>query len=157
MNYFRIFQNIPPLHHKKISYQVIDGVGKNVPENQTRTKRRYIIMATCAADRMVNAGVAGADHMKIQTAEALEDAARRLRDTDVASRGEDVKDILHNVEYRVNKFKKECGDEYNRIDAGYHKRVEPVENIIVDHPIPSVLVAAGIGVLFGMLICKSRN
>ncbi|MDD1680558.1 MAG: hypothetical protein LUQ35_03000 [Methanoregula sp.] len=114
-------------------------------------------MATSAGDRMVNAGVAGADHMKIQTAEALEDAARRLRDTDVALRGEDVKEILHNVEYRVNRFKKECGAEYDRIEAGYHKRVEPVEQVILDHPIPAVLAAAGIGVLFGMLICKSRN
>jgi len=114
-------------------------------------------MATSAGDRMVSAGVAGADHMKIQTAEALEDAARRLRDTDVASRGEEVKKILHDVEYRVNRFKKECGDEYDRIEAGYHKRVEPVENVILDHPIPAVLAAAGIGVLFGMLICRSRN
>ena len=35
-------------------------------------------MATSAGDRMVNAGVAGADHMKIQTAEALEDAANKM-------------------------------------------------------------------------------
>jgi ElaB/YqjD/DUF883 family membrane-anchored ribosome-binding protein len=135
----------------------MDGVGKDVPENQTRTKRRCIIMATSAGDRMVNAGVAGADHMKIQTAEALEDAARRLRDTDVASRGEEVKEILHDVEYRVKRFKKECGAEYDRIEAGYHKRVEPVENVIIDHPIPAVLVATGIGVLFGMLLFRSRN
>jgi len=150
---FRLF-----LHYIiKISYQGIDGVGIDVQENYPRTKRRCIIMATSAGDRMVNAGVAGADHMKIQTAEALEDAARRLRDTDVALRGEDVKEILHNVEYRVNRFKKECGAEYDRIEAGYHKRVEPVEQVILDHPIPAVLAAAGIGVLFGMLICKSRN
>lgn len=114
-------------------------------------------MATNAGDRMVNAGVAGADHMKIQTAEALEDAARRLRDTDVASRGEDVKEILHDVEYRMNKFRKECVAGYDRIEAGYHQRVEPVEHIIIDHPIPAVLVAAGIGALLGMLLCRSRN
>jgi ElaB/YqjD/DUF883 family membrane-anchored ribosome-binding protein len=135
----------------------MDGVGKNVPENYTRTKRRCIIMATSAGDRMVNAGVAGADHLKIQTAEALEDAARRLRDTDVASRGKDVKNILHDVEYRVKQFKAEVGAEYDRIEEGYHESVEPVENIIIDHPIPSVLVAAGIGVLLGMLIFKSRD
>jgi len=114
-------------------------------------------MATNAGDRMVNAGVAGADHMKIQTAEALENAARRLRDTDIESRGEDVKEILHDVEYRVNKFKAECGAGYERIEEGYHERVEPVENIIIDHPIPSVLVAAGIGVLIGMLLFKARD
>jgi ElaB/YqjD/DUF883 family membrane-anchored ribosome-binding protein len=106
---------------------------------------------------MVNAGVAEADHLKIQTAEALEDAARRLRDTDVASRGKDVKKILHDVEYRVNQFKAEVGAGYERIEQGYHERVEPVENIIIDHPIPAVLVAAGIGALFGMLLCRSRN
>jgi ElaB/YqjD/DUF883 family membrane-anchored ribosome-binding protein len=110
-----------------------------------------------AGDRMVNTGVAGADHLKIQTAEALEDAARKLRDTDVASRGEDIKNILHDVEHRVNQFKAEVGAEYDMIETGYHERMEPVENIISDHPIPSVIIAAGIGVLIGMLLFKSRD
>jgi len=114
-------------------------------------------MSTNTGDRMVNAGVAGADHLKIQTAEALEDAARRLRDTDMASRGEDIKNILHDVECRVNQFRAECGTEYDRIETGYNECVEPVENIIIDHPIPSVLVATGIGVLIGMLIFKARD
>ena len=114
-------------------------------------------MATSAGDQMVNAGVAEGDHLKIQTAKALEDAARKLRDTDVASKGEDIKNILHDVEYRVNQFKAECGDEYDRIETGYNERIEPVENIIIDHPIPAVLVATGIGVLIGMLIFKSRD
>ena len=114
-------------------------------------------MAASAGDRMVNAGVAGADHMKIQTAEALEEAARKLRDADIVSGGEDVKDILHDVEFRVNLFRKECGAELNRIEAGYHKSVEPVENIIIDHPLPSVLVATGNGLLIGMLIFRARD
>jgi ElaB/YqjD/DUF883 family membrane-anchored ribosome-binding protein len=135
----------------------MDGDGKDVPENHIRTKRRCIIMATSAGDRMVNTGVAGADHMKIQTAEVLEDAARRLRDTDRASRGEDVKEILHDVEYRVTRFRKECGAEYDRIETGYHQRVEPVEHIIIDHPIPAVLVATGIGLLVGMVIFRPRD
>ncbi len=42
-------------------------------------------------------------------------------------------------------------------EAGYHKAVEPVEAVIIDHPIPSVLVAAGLGVLLGMFIFKSRD
>jgi ElaB/YqjD/DUF883 family membrane-anchored ribosome-binding protein len=109
------------------------------------------------SDRMVNAGVAGADHLKIQTAEALEDAARKLRRTDVAAKGEDVKRILHDVENRVNQFKAEVGAEYDKIEAGYHQSAEPVENIIIDHPIPSVLIATGIGVLIGMLIFKTRD
>jgi ElaB/YqjD/DUF883 family membrane-anchored ribosome-binding protein len=114
-------------------------------------------MSNETADRMVNAGVAGADHLKIQTAEALEDAARKLRRADVSAKGEEVKHILHNVEDRVNQFKAEVGVEYRKIEAGYHQNVEPVENIIIDHPIPSVLIAAGIGVLIGMLLFKGRD
>jgi ElaB/YqjD/DUF883 family membrane-anchored ribosome-binding protein len=114
-------------------------------------------MANEASDRMVNAGVAGADHLKIQTAEALEDAARKLRKADVSAKGEDVKHILHDVEYRVNQFKEEVGAGYHRVEADYHKRVEPVEHIIIDHPIPSILIAAGVGVLIGMLLFKGRD
>ena len=109
------------------------------------------------SDRMINAGVAGADHLKIQTAEALEDAARKLRSADVAAHGEDVKQILQDVETRVNQFKADVGARYDTMEAGYHQTVEPVENIIIDHPIPAVLVAAGVGVLIGMLIFKIRD
>jgi ElaB/YqjD/DUF883 family membrane-anchored ribosome-binding protein len=114
-------------------------------------------MSNATADRMVNAGVAGVDNLKIQTAEALEDAARKLRKADVSARGEDVKQILQDVEDRVNQFKVDVGVGYKKIEADYHKRVEPVEHIIVDHPIPSVLVAAGIGALIGMLLFKGRD
>jgi ElaB/YqjD/DUF883 family membrane-anchored ribosome-binding protein len=114
-------------------------------------------MSNETAERMVNAGVAGADHLKIQTAEALEDAARKLRRADVSARGEDVKQILLDVEDRVNLFKADVGAGYHRMEAGYHQGVEPVENIIIDHPIPSVLIAAGLGVLIGMLLFKGRD
>jgi ElaB/YqjD/DUF883 family membrane-anchored ribosome-binding protein len=114
-------------------------------------------MSNDAAERMVNAGVAGADHLKIQTAEALEDAARKLRRTDVAAKGEDVKYILQDVEDRVNQFKAEVGAGYHTMEEGYHQSVEPVENIIIDHPIPAVLVAAGAGLLLGMLIFRARD
>jgi ElaB/YqjD/DUF883 family membrane-anchored ribosome-binding protein len=114
-------------------------------------------MSGDTAERMVNAGVAGADHLKIQTAEALEDAARKLRKTDVAAKGEEVKYILQDVEDKVNQFKEEVGAGYHTMEAGYHQSVEPVENIIIDHPIPAVLVAAGAGLLLGMLIFKSRD
>jgi ElaB/YqjD/DUF883 family membrane-anchored ribosome-binding protein len=132
----------------------MDGVEKNVRNNQVRTRGRCITMT---ADQMVNAGVAGADQLKIQTAEALEDAARKLRRTDMAARGEDVKNILHDVEHRVNLFKAEVGAGYHRVEVGYNDAVEPVENIIIDHPIPSVLVALGIGALIGMLLFKGRD
>jgi ElaB/YqjD/DUF883 family membrane-anchored ribosome-binding protein len=114
-------------------------------------------MAYETADRMVNKSVAGADQMKIQTAEALEEAARKLRSADLSSKGEDVKHILHDVEDRVNQLKAEMGVKYQKIEADYHKRVEPVEHIIIDHPIPSVLIAAGIGALIGMLLFKVRD
>ncbi len=114
-------------------------------------------MSTETADRMIDAGVSGVDHMKIQTAEALEDAARKLRRADVSASGEDVKQILQDVEDRVNQFKADVGAGYRKIEADYHKRVEPVENIIVEHPIPAVLIAAGIGALIGMLLFKGRD
>lgn len=120
-------------------------------------KEKVHIMSSETAERMVNAGVAGADHLKIQTAEALEDAARKLRRTDVAAKGEDVKYILQDIEDRVNAFKAEVGAGYRSMEAGYHETVEPVENIIIDHPIPAVLVAAGAGLLIGMLIFKARD
>jgi ElaB/YqjD/DUF883 family membrane-anchored ribosome-binding protein len=135
----------------------MDGVEKNVRKNQRRITGRCITMANETTDRMVNAGVTGADHLKIQTAEALEEAARKLRRADVSAKGEEVKTILHDVEDRVNQFKAEVGTEYHKIEKDYHKRVEPVENIIIEHPIPSVLIAAGLGVLIGMLIFKSRD
>jgi len=126
-------------------------------KHQKHPKGRCTTMSSESADRMVDAGVAGADHLKIQTAEALESAARRLRKTDVASRGEEVKFILQDVEDRVNLFKEEVGAGYRKIEAGYHQSVEPVENIIIEHPIPSVLVAAGAGILIGMLLFKPRD
>ena len=95
--------------------------------------------------------------MKIQTAEALEEAARKLRSADLSSRGDEVKYILHDVEDRVNQLKEEVGVRYQKIEEDYHQRVEPVEHIIIDHPIPSVLIAAGIGALIGMLLFKARD
>jgi ElaB/YqjD/DUF883 family membrane-anchored ribosome-binding protein len=114
-------------------------------------------MSNETADRLVNEGVAGADHLKIKTAEALEDAARRLRRTDVSAKGEDVKYILQDVEDRVNQFKADVGAGYHKAEADYNLRVEPVEHIIIDHPIPSVLIAAGVGILIGMLLFKGRD
>jgi ElaB/YqjD/DUF883 family membrane-anchored ribosome-binding protein len=116
-----------------------------------------VTMMNEKADRMVDAGVADVEQLKIQTAEALEDAARKLRMADVEARGEDVKRILQNVEDRVNQFKADVGTNYRNVETGYHKSVEPVENLIIDHPIPSVLIAAGIGVIIGMFIFKPRD
>ena len=114
-------------------------------------------MADETVDNIVSAGVFRADSYKIQTAEALEEAARRLRSADISAQGEDVRHILSNVESRVNQLKTKINAGYERVEADYHKNVEPVENIIIDHPIPAVLIAAGMGVLIGMLISKFRD
>lgn len=106
---------------------------------------------------MVNKTVSGADRMKIQTAEALEEAARKLRSADMSTHGEDVKNILHDAEAKMDEFKEEVGAKYHEMEAEYHKKVEPVETIISDHPIPAVMVALGLGFLFGMLISRSHD
>ena len=109
------------------------------------------------SDKRETVGVANAGRYKIQTAEALEEAARRLRSAEAPVNEEDVRQILNEVESRVSRFKTEVGEGYERIEADYHKKIEPVENIIIEHPIPAVLIAAGMGVLIGMLIFKSRD
>src|SRR5674476_1191444 len=92
-------------------------------------------------NRIVNEKVADADILKTQTAEALEDAARKLRIADVSAQGEHVKQILQDVEDQINQFKKEAGVKYDEMEAGFHKNMEPVETMITDHPIPAVLAA----------------
>lgn len=108
-------------------------------------------------ERMINKGSSGADHLKLQTAEALEEAARKLRSADLSVNDDDVQNILHGVQDRVDHFKEELGTKYQEMEAEYHKRAEPVENIICEHPIPAVMVALGVGFLFGMLISRARD
>ncbi len=52
---------------------------------------------------MVTEGVASTDRIKIQTADALEEAARKLRNADMSVKGDDFRNILHDVESRVNR------------------------------------------------------
>ena len=106
---------------------------------------------------MINEGVAHADRYKIQTAEALEEAARRLRNADLSAQGGDVRNILNDIESRVTSLKNGITAGYEQIERDYEETVQPVEQVITDHPIPAVLIAAGIGVLLGMLIAKSRD
>ena len=108
-------------------------------------------------NRIVNEKVADAEVLKVQTADTLEEAARKLRTADVSAKGEDVKQILQDVEDRINQFKTDVGVRYHTMEADFHKRAEPVEHIIIDHPIPSVLIAVGIGALIGMIIAKTRD
>ena len=81
------------------------------------------------------------DSLKFQTADALEEAARRLRTVDLSEKTDDVMNILQEAEERMNRFRNETGVEFEKIADEYHKKVEPVENIITAHPIPAVLIA----------------
>lgn len=108
-------------------------------------------------DQMVKKGVSEADHIKLQTAEALEEAARRIRAADLSKSGEDVRHILHGVQDQMDQFREKMGARYQEIEAGYHQKVEPVETMICDHPIPAVLIAIGFGFLFGMLVSRSQD
>ena len=114
-------------------------------------------MSEDTINRMVNKTVSEADTMKLKTAEALEQAARKLRSADMSMHGDEVKHVLHDAEARIHQFKEEVGMKYHEMEAEYHKKVEPVETIISDHPIPAVMVALGVGFLFGMLISKSHD
>jgi ElaB/YqjD/DUF883 family membrane-anchored ribosome-binding protein len=97
------------------------------------------------------------DSLKFQTADALEEAARRLRTVDLSEKTDGVMNILQEAEERMNRFRNDAGVEFEKIADEYHKKVEPVENIITAHPIPAVLIAAGIGLLIGALISRGRD
>lgn len=97
------------------------------------------------------------DSLKFQTADALEEAASRLRTVDLSEKTDDVMNILQEAEERMNRFRNDAGVEFEKIEDEYHKKVEPVENIITAHPIPAVLIAAGIGLLIGALISRGRD
>ena len=109
-------------------------------------------MTEDAINRMVNKGVYGAEDMKLQTAGKLEEAARKLRSADITTHGEDIKKIMNDIESQVYQFKKEAGVKYDEMEADFHKKMEPVETMITDHPIPAMLIAIGVGILAGMLI-----
>jgi ElaB/YqjD/DUF883 family membrane-anchored ribosome-binding protein len=95
--------------------------------------------------------------VKNQTIEALEEAARKLRNADISLNNVDVQNILHGVQDKMDVYKEEIGAKYHEMEEEYYKQVEPVENIICDHPIPAVLVAMGVGFLFGMLMSRSHD
>lgn len=114
-------------------------------------------MAEDAIESMTSKGITEADRIKNQTIDALEDAARKLRSTDVSLSGEEVRKILHTVQDRMDHFREEANVKFHEVEAEYHKKVEPVETVIRDHPVPAVVVAAGIGFLLGMLISRSHD
>ena len=96
-------------------------------------------------EHMVDSTVAKADSMKAQTADVLEETARRLREADLSLKGEDIKAILSDAEARINQLKE-----------GVSRKVEPVETFIVDHPLASVAIALGMGYLVGSFMSNMR-
>ncbi len=95
--------------------------------------------------------------VNIRTAEALEEAARKLRSADISPGNEDVQDILNDIQSRVGAFREEINARYHDIGDEYHRQVEPIEHIICEHPIPAVLAAVGFGFLIGLLISRTRD
>lgn len=94
------------------------------------------------------------DQIKTQTADALEEAARKLRNAEISVNSDEIQNILHGVQDKMDMFKEEIGAKYHEVEEEYYRQVEPVEHIICEHPIPAVLVAVGFGFLFGMLISR---
>jgi ElaB/YqjD/DUF883 family membrane-anchored ribosome-binding protein len=97
-------------------------------------------------ERIVDTTVARADNLKVQTADALEEAARKLREADVSFRGDEVKAIIGDIEARTKALGAEVG-----------RRVEPMETFITDHPFTSVFIAVGLGFLIGSLASRVRD
>jgi ElaB/YqjD/DUF883 family membrane-anchored ribosome-binding protein len=56
-----------------------------------------------------------------------------------------------------NAMLKKLEGQLNELKSHYAAKVEPVEKVICEHPIPSVLVAAGAGLLLGVLIYKLKK
>ncbi|CAJ36224.1 hypothetical protein RCIX861 [Methanocella arvoryzae MRE50] len=99
--------------------------------------------AALKAERLVDTTVSRADEMKLHTAEALAEAARKLREADLGSKGQEVKAIIDDIEARTAELKAEVD-----------KKVEPVETFIVEHPFASVMIAVGIGFMVGSLMTR---
>jgi ElaB/YqjD/DUF883 family membrane-anchored ribosome-binding protein len=94
-------------------------------------------------NRMVDNTVARADNVKVHTADSLEELARKLREADLSIKGDDVKAMIAEAEARIEDLKADIG-----------KKVEPVEDFVVEHPFASIAIAAGVGFMAGSLISR---
>jgi ElaB/YqjD/DUF883 family membrane-anchored ribosome-binding protein len=84
-----------------------------------------------------------AEKVKVQAADALEEAAKKLREMSITAKGEDVKAVLGDTEARIGELRDQIS-----------KKVEPVEDFITEHPFMSVALAAGAGLLIGALLTR---
>lgn len=94
-------------------------------------------------EHAVDTTFGSAERVKVQTADALEEAARKLREMSMTAKGEDIKAVLNDAGMKIDNLKAEVG----------HK-VEPVEDFITEHPFMSIAIAAGAGVLIGALLVR---
>ena len=78
----------------------------------------------------------GTDQIKLQTAEALEEAARKLRNAEISLNSEEVQNILHGAQDKMDQYREELGVKHREMEMEYERQVEPIENIICEHPIP---------------------
>ena len=121
--------------------------------------------------------------MKKKTADALEEAARKLRESEEAMSGEEIWDIVHGVEGKLQEVvpkKIEAAEEvaeetgesirkrlheaeerlrsYTEAEhADIEKKVRSVESFVTENPIPAVAIAAGAGLLFGLIAARLRD
>ncbi|MCP1715832.1 ElaB/YqjD/DUF883 family membrane-anchored ribosome-binding protein [Methanocalculus alkaliphilus] len=121
--------------------------------------------------------------MKKKTADALEEAARKLRESEEAMSGEEIWDIVHDAEGKLQevvpkKIKaaeevaEEAGEDIRKklhdaeeklrsyVEAEHgdiEKKVRSVESFVTENPIPAVAIAAGAGLLFGMIAARLRD
>ena len=94
-------------------------------------------------EHVVDTTFGSAEKVKVQAADALEEAARKLREMSITAKGEDVKAVLNDTGARIDELKAQVG-----------KKVEPVEDFITDHPFVSIALAAGVGLLIGSLLTR---
>ncbi len=95
-------------------------------------------------------------HLKTEAAGALEAIARTLRSADASPGEEEIARLLNDAEILITELKTAADAEVQKIESEYRGQVESVEQVIADHPLPSVLIAAGAGILMGMLLSGRR-
>jgi ElaB/YqjD/DUF883 family membrane-anchored ribosome-binding protein len=118
------------------------------------------------------------EHLKNQAADALEEAVRRLRDTDIRIEGEELLKIVHDAEGKLRHLAPEklpdageIGEEIKKkiheAEGALHKiaedekimiekEVKTVESFVADHPIAAIAIAAGSGFIVGLIAAKLR-
>ena len=94
-------------------------------------------------EHAVDTTFGSAEKVKVQTADALEEAARKLRELSMAAKGEEIKAVLNDTGDKIEKLKAEMGE-----------KVQPMEDFITEHPFMSIAIAAGAGLLIGSLVAR---